>query len=243
MKIMTRQLLAGAAGAALMVAAGAAAGAQGQNSAAESSAQSQSTIQMVPALVELEHTLDAKKAKRGDPVTAKLQRDVNLPQQALPKNTVLEGHVDQVQASEHKSDSTVVVTFDKVKLKSGEELAIKATVLAIAEPAYMLQLPNAQAGGAAPSAGNGPVRSAPPEATAGSAAESAGSAPNPDTGMPNQGSQQQPQRNGVPGVTLQSDIHQAASATFTSKGKNVHLPDEMQMDVALAVIPAGVHIQ
>ena len=35
--------------------------------------------------------------------------------QALPKNTVLEGHVDQVQASDHKSDSMMVVTFDKAK--------------------------------------------------------------------------------------------------------------------------------
>ncbi len=55
--------------------------------------------------------------------------------------------------------------------------------------------------------------------------------------------QQQAQRNGVPGVMLQSDIHQQTSATFTSKGQNVHLPDGTQMDVALAVVPAGVRIQ
>ena len=54
--------------------------------------------------------------------------------QALPKNTVLEGHVDQVQASDHKSDSTMTVTFDKAKLKDGKELPIKATVIAVSEP-------------------------------------------------------------------------------------------------------------
>jgi hypothetical protein len=57
------------------------------------------------------------------------------------------------------------------------------------------------------------------------------------------GSQQQAQQNGVPDVTLQSDIHQHSSATFTSKGKNVHVPDGTQMQVAITVIPAGVRLQ
>jgi hypothetical protein len=56
-------------------------------------------------------------------------------------------------------------------------------------------------------------------------------------------SPQQAQQNGVPDVTLQSDIHQHSSATFTSKGKNVHVPDGTQMEVALAVIPPGVTLQ
>jgi hypothetical protein len=42
---------------------------------------------------------------------------------------------------------------------------------------------------------------------------------------------------------LQSDIHQQTSATFTSKGKNVHVPDGTQLEVALAVIPAGTRLQ
>lgn len=207
-------------------------------------------IQMVPALVSLDHTLDAKKAKQGEPVTAKLQKDVKIPDQVLPKNTMLEGHVDQVQASEHKSDSTVVVTFDKAKLKDGKELPIKATVLAITEPAYMQQQPAGEAaeggmpaGGTMPAGGGGGMRSGGGAAPSGTAP----TAPQPQEPMTTaggpSGTQQQAQQNGVPGVMLQSDVHQQTSATFTSKGRNVHLPDGTQMDVALAVVPPGVRIQ
>ena len=51
------------------------------------------------------------------------------------------------------------------------------------------------------------------------------------------------EQNGVPGVTLTSDLHQPMSATFTSNGKNVHLPDGTRMQMAIAVIPPGVHMQ
>jgi hypothetical protein len=48
---------------------------------------------------------------------------------------------------------------------------------------------------------------------------------------------------GVPDVMLKSDIHEPTSVTFSSKGKNVHVPDGTQMQFALAVIPAGVTVQ
>lgn len=244
-----RQMLTMGAGTALMVAAGVSAGAQSQSSATDSSAQAQHTIQMVQAVAWLDHTLDAKKAKQGDLVTAKLQKDVNIPQQqALPKNTELEGHVDQVQASEHKGDSTVVVTFDKAKLKNGQEVPIKATVIAIEEPAYMQQqAAGATPAGEMPAGGGGGVPSGTTRgggATPGGTAAPTAPAQQPmDATTQPSGMQQHAQRNGVPGVMLQSDIHQQASATFTSKGRNVHIPDGTQMDVALAVVPAGVRIQ
>jgi hypothetical protein len=250
-----RQRLAGGAGVALMIVAGAAAGAQTQSANGESPAQPQRTIQLVPALASLDHTLDAKKAKQGDVVTAKLQKDVSIPEQPLPKNTLLEGHVDQVQASDHKSDSTVVVTFDKAKLKNGTEVPIKATVLEIAQPAYAQQASmGAPAAGGAPAGGGMP--SAAPRQGGGAMGGGGGAAPGgatapsapepqpmsaPDAASNAQ--QSQAQRNGVPGVTLQSDIHQHTSATFTSKGKNVHVPDGTQMEVAVAVVPAGTRVQ
>lgn len=221
------------------------------------STQSQKTIQLVPAQALLDHTIDAKKAQQGQPVTAKLAQDVQIPnQQALPKNTVLEGHVDQVQASEHKSDSLVTVTFDKAKLKDGQELAIKATVLAVAEPALMAQ--EQAASGAAPSAGGAPMAgggSAPQSSGGGGGSRGSGATTSsgPASGGPAGGSmdapesstnsQQQAQKNGVPDVTLKSDIHDHTSATFTSKGRNVHVPDGTQMAMAIAIIPPGVKIQ
>jgi len=244
MHAFVRQLLAGGAGAALIVVAGLPAGAQSGDPAA--SAQPQHTLQMVPALASLDHTLDAKKAKQGDPVTAKIQKDVKISQeQILPKNTVLEGHVDQVEPSVHRSDSTVVVTFDKAKLKSGEELPIKATVMEIAEPVSMMQQPAGESAGSGMPGGGGSMPSGGAPRGGGAAPSTSQSEPAPQPMEPSsQPSAMQPaQRNGVPGVMLQSDIHQQASATFTSKGRNVHLPDGTQMDVALAVIPAGTQIQ
>ena len=206
---------------------------------------------MVQAQAQLDNTLDAKKAKQGEPVTAKLEENVQIPNaQELPKNTVLEGHVDQVTPSDHKSDSTLVMTFDKVKLKDGKELPIKATVIAISEPATAAEGGAMPAQGAPPPSGGGgaPMGGSAPS---GSGAMNAGSSPrmqNSTSPSMNQvqaanGSDEQGQNSGVPDVRLTSSIHEHTSATLTSKGRNVHVPDGTQMELAIAVIPAGVHLQ
>jgi hypothetical protein len=215
---------------------------QQSQAAAENATQAQRTIQMVQVQAQLDKTLDTKKAKQGDPVTAKLQQNVQIPDaQALPKNTVLEGHVDQVEPSQNKSDATVTVTFDKAKLKDGKEVPIKATVLAVSEPVYAQQ-----AGGGSPGGAPAAMPSSAPSG-GGSMGGSSGSAPAPATPQPmnvpdaSQGPSQPTQSHGgVPDVMLKSDIHEQSSVTFSSKGKNVHVPDGTQMQFALAVIPAGV---
>jgi hypothetical protein len=228
---------------------------QSEASGATAQQPAQKTIQLVAAKASLDKTLDAKKAKQGDSVTAKLQQDVQIPgAQNLPKNTELTGHIDQVEASQHKSDSTIVLTFDHARLKDGQLLPIKATVMAIAQPVNMAQQQQQSGGGAAmPSAPAGAGGGAPMASSGGSpsgAGQAGGaSAPPmnaPQSSMPssdNQQQQQQPQQNGVPGVALKSDIHDTNSATFTSQGKNVHLDDGTQMAFAVAVIPAGVKVQ
>lgn len=259
MNAIVRQGLATGAGVVLALCVGATAFGQDPAPAANTPAQPQPTIQMVQAEALLDHSLDAKKAKQGDAVTAKLAQNVQVSdQQALPKNTVLEGHVDQVQPSEHKSDSMMVVTFDKAKLKDGQELPIKVTIIAVSEPAFMQQQGGAPASegapmpSGAPTGGGSPGGSSPggssPGGSGGSMAGSSPSGPGPgaqpmNVPQGNSSSRQQAQRNGVPDVVLASDIHQHTSATFTSKGKNVHVPDGTQMRVAIAIIPSGVKLQ
>jgi len=242
MNLLTRRVLATGAGIALSTLMGAAAWAQSQ-AAADSGPQPQRKIQLVQAHAQLDNTLDTKKAKQGEAVTAKLEENVQVPDaQALPKNTVLEGHVDQVQASDHKSDSMMVVTFDKAKLKDGQELPIKATILAVSEPALMQQ----EAAGGAPASAGAPMPSGGPGGSgpAGGSSASTPSAPNQPMNAAQASSSPQPAaQNGVPDVTLKSDIHDHNSATFMSRGKNVHVPDGTQMQVALAIIPAGVKLQ
>jgi hypothetical protein len=211
-------------------------------------------IQMVGARALLNKGIDAKKAKQGDPVTAKLQDDVKIPDAAeLPKNTVLLGHVDQVQPSEKKSDSSVQVTFDKAQLKNGQQLPIKATIVQIAPPPNAMALSQSGASGgsgasAMPSSSPAPAASGGGGGTSGGGSSQASSstpsmAPSTASSMPDPSQQQPSQQGGMPDVSLQSDIHQQNSGTFTSKGKNVHLTDGTQMQIAVAVIPANTQIK
>lgn len=202
-------------------------------------------IQMVPAKAELQKSLNAKKLKPGQTVTAKLEQTVNLPDEpALKRNTVLVGHVDTVQASQHHSNSRITVTFDQAKLKSGQVLPVKVTIMAVAEP-QMAQ-------GGAP-AGAAPAEGMPAESAEGEGGRSAGGSgaapampaqqqeqPGVSPGVPPAGAVENHQ--GIPGVMLESSIHQPASATFLSKGRNVEVPGGTEMQLAIAIIPKGVKL-
>lgn len=101
-----------------------------------------SSDQLVAASAELQHVLDAKTAKQGDTVTAKLSQTVHLNGTALPKNTLLVGRVDSVQASDNKSTSKVVLTFDQAKLANGQQVAIKATLIGVYPSGTTLTYPS-----------------------------------------------------------------------------------------------------
>ena len=218
--------------------------AQDASSSAPAESAPTKNIQLVGALASLNKSIDAKKMKQGDAVTAKLQSDVKIPDSMeLPKNTVLLGHVDQVQPSENKSDSSIQVTFDKAQLKNGQQLAVKATIMQIAPPVNALtnnqqagggpsampSSPSPSPGGAGPGGGGGGVQSSPQ--------------PTPTMGASAPDASQAPPAQGVPGVQLQSDIHQSNSAVFTAKKKNVHLDDGTQLQIAIAVIPPNTQLK
>lgn len=203
--------------------------------AAGSGGQDQPKLQMVMARAELKDGINAKKAKPGEAIRARLMDKVKLSDgNDIPKDTILEGHVDEVQASEHKSDSKVVVTFDKAQLKGGEELPIKATLLKIWEPQQGVS------GGMSPAAsmpgGSGGQMAGGMSVSGTAEGHLPMSMDVPQAGM-------QPGAQGVHGVTLHSDIHEKSSATFTSEKRNVSVPDGTLMQFELVVIPKGVHIQ
>jgi hypothetical protein len=88
--------------------------------------------QLVAANAVLETRIDARTAKAGDPVTAKLTSSVHLPGGTeLLRNTLLTGHIDQAQAAVNDGVSTVVLTFDKAQPKDGQAIAIKSTIVGI----------------------------------------------------------------------------------------------------------------
>jgi len=83
---------------------------------------------------ELDKSLDSKKAKAGDAVTARTTEAVKEDGKVvLPKGTKLAGRVTRASArSKGDSDSTLAVQFDRAELKSGQEVALQLNVQAMA---------------------------------------------------------------------------------------------------------------
>jgi hypothetical protein len=108
----------------------------------------------------LTKSLDTKKAKKGDPVTARITEDAKQENGStvIPKGSKLEGHVTQASSREKgDSYSTLGIVFDKAILKNGEEVPLNVQVqaLAISQDAATAPPPSAGMGGMSSPAGGG----------------------------------------------------------------------------------------
>jgi hypothetical protein len=85
---------------------------------------------------ELTKSIDAKKAKSGDEVTAKLTQDVKADGKVvMHKGTKLVGHITEAQArSKENAESKLGVVFDKAVLKGGQEMTFSGVIQALAPP-------------------------------------------------------------------------------------------------------------
>src|ERR1035441_9812518 len=111
--------------------------------------------------VQLTKTIDAKKAKPGDQVAAKVTMDLkaNSGEVVVPKDTVVMGHVTEAQTrSKEQKESQVGIAFDRAVLKDGE-ISLPMSIQAVIAPPNN----NANNGGAsdpgAPATGGGPAAS------------------------------------------------------------------------------------
>jgi hypothetical protein len=99
---------------------------------AKDAPQNADTGQLVAATAELKTSINAKTAKAGDLVTAKILSSVQIPGgRKLVRGTLLLGHIDQVQAAENGGTSTLVLTFDKAQAKDGQLFPIKSTIVGV----------------------------------------------------------------------------------------------------------------
>jgi hypothetical protein len=221
--------------------------AQSSNAGAGSQQPTRRVIPLVRVRATLETTLDTKHAKPGELVRARLDENVPIPNgPTIPRNAILEGRVDKVQASQHHSDSSVVITFDQAKLRDGEVLLVKVTVLSISEP-----VPPGMEEPATMPANAGAPAGAPPAPTRpgnfplppGSDAESAPAESQTPQLPQGPAAPPPPLTRAVPGVTLESDVNSASSASFLAEGRNVRVPGGVQMQVAVGVIPKGVRLR
>src|SRR5215467_8587586 len=115
------------------VQAGAAATAQA-NGSGKSQASSASLAAGTLVNAELDKSLDSKKAKAGDAVTARTIEAVKEDGKVvLPKGSKLTGHVTRASArGKGDSDSTLGLQFDRVESKDGQAMAVHLSLQAMA---------------------------------------------------------------------------------------------------------------
>ena len=94
--------------------------------------------------VELTKSIDAKKAKTGDGVEAKVTQDLKAENGhvLVPKDTKVVGHVTEAQARDkEQKESQLGITFDRAVIKGGNDVSMPMSIQAIISP-------NALGGGA-----------------------------------------------------------------------------------------------
>jgi hypothetical protein len=109
------------------------------NAAATASALSQNLPQSIAIPVRFEQSVDAKKAKPGDSVTAKTMQVIQLPGgETIAKGTVIVGHVVAAQVFHfdptpyaHQQPSLISIHFDKLQ-KGDAVIPVNLSVRAIA---------------------------------------------------------------------------------------------------------------
>ena len=91
-----------------------------------------------PLAAELSKTIDAHKAKTGDPVIAKTTQDMLANGKVvIPHDSKITGHVTQVQGrpkgQKGEADSMIGIAFDQLEIK-GRSMPFRASIQAIAKP-------------------------------------------------------------------------------------------------------------
>jgi hypothetical protein len=193
----------------------------------------QSALHLAPGSlipVVLTHTLDAKKAKAGDSVQAKVADDLktNGGQVIVPKDTIIVGHVTAVQPHSKGSTSELAVVFDHAVLKGGSSAPLPMSVQAIIGNNQNTFNSEPDASGSAPSGTMSSPRGGMGGRAPGDNSTTPGGSPAPDTGSQQAGSPSaRPQitasTQGVIGI---SDLKLESSpqgAVITSEKSNVKL--------------------
>jgi len=130
--------------------------------------------------VELTKGIDAKKAKSGDPVEAKVTMDLKTDsgEVLVPKDTKVLGHVTEAQArSKEQKESQVGIAFDHAVMKSGSNMPLPLSIQAVVSPSVA----NGGNNNNASNEGTGPSASPP---SSGGVAPTTGSRGGMGTGTP-----------------------------------------------------------
>src|SRR6201998_1024611 len=110
------------------------------SNAGTSQAQTASAPRIAPGSVipvQLTKTVDAKKAKTGDEVVAKVTQDMKTQtgEVLVPKDTKVIGHVTEAQArTKDEKQSELAIAFDHAILKDGQDVRLPMSIQAVIAP-------------------------------------------------------------------------------------------------------------
>ncbi len=217
------------------------------NAAGSTGSQATNSRQIIGVRARLEKSLDAKKVKEGDVVMARPEAKIHLADGLdLDSSSTLIGRVDKVQASIGGGDSAISITFDKVRMKNGQEIAVKATILWIGEAPNSLnpKVVSAPADRATPGVGVGAGMSQVPPTQGYQGAEITGAPVRNGKRSVGSAAPQVPagisiQHDAIPGVNFFSDMGRADSGWFRSQKRNVSVPGGTVMAFAVVVLPSS----
>ena len=197
--------------------------------------------------VELTKTVDAKKAKVGDPVEAKVMQDMktNTGELIVPKDTKVVGHVTEAQArSKEQKESQMGITFDRATTKDGRDMNLPMSIQAIIGPQTSnpgaANNPNSDnSAGASPTGASGyPGAGGRGTPTGGGSAGASPSNPSAGggeaSGTPRASSTSAINGNtqgvvGIPDLTLSNAGQASTGSVITSEKKNVKLESGTMM--------------
>ena len=215
---------------------------------------SAAAVQMSPVNGELVSKLDSKTAKTGDSVVVQTKTSVKTADGTeIPKGSKLVGRVLGVQASGQGENSQVVLQFDHLELKGGQNVPVRSQIQSITPQggaASTSESPAASPSSPSPSmsGANGASRgSGAPQGTSGdsAAASAASGAPAPGTVVARTGNIAI-RTTSIPGVLLANNapglqdprMAQASSILLGAK-QDIHLDGGTEMVVAVATAGAG----
>jgi hypothetical protein len=201
-----------------------------------------------PIVAELSSSVDSKKIKQGDAVTARTTADIRADGKTIiPKGTKLVGHVTEAAArAKGGTDSSLGIAFDKAVLKGGEELPLNVAIVAVAPPPSPMPgqqnmsngAPVASPGvpsnmgrpGGTGSMGGSPATSSAPTGPPVDATVASNGAP-PQKGLDASGRLTSDSRGvyGLKDASLRPATNPAEGSVITSNGKNVRLDSDTQL--------------
>jgi hypothetical protein len=187
---------------------------------AQDAAPSARVIQMVNLYANLQKTIDGKKSKAGDQVSARVTVGATLSDgTVVPTGSILSGHIDSITPAENRGDSILVLTLDKLDVKNHKELPVRAVIMKVSTLA--LNFGQEQAN-------NDPEANRPSSAP--------DKAPNGDGIIDHPPPSNNIEPHPIPGLTLSGSASEPDSGTLTQEKKNIHLTNNTQLIISVAIV-------